>query len=443
MKKTTTTLLLLLLLYCAQAQTSFSLKDCINYGLNNHLSVRVYQNNIAKTKAQVQENYSSYLPQISGSAQLPDNVKLQTTVLPAGVFGADQTAVKFGTRYNPQASLEADQTIYDQNLLTGFKELKPGIEIAKLNAAQNDENIIYNISYYYYQVMVSKKQLELLHESASKYEKLIPITRLQIEKGVSKEVDLSRIQVSLNNTLSQISQAQNNYDLMLNRLKNAMGSKMEEQLVIQDSIADNSYAPIAAISDEPFSAENRADYKSQALNASIQDIEIRRIRAGYAPKLSFYIQYGAQSYGNDFAASFKSWYDFSALGLKLQVPIFDGLNKRARTKEAKLTFDSSLKNLELSKQSDALEYLNSKTQLQRNTDNVENDKQNINLAREVLNNTTLQYQQGVASLTELLNAEISFKEAETNLVNSLLNFYLAKLDLEKSKGTLKNYYQTL
>ena len=442
MKKTTTTLLLLLLLYCAQAQTSFSLKDCINYGLNNHLSVRVYQNNIAKTKAQVQENYSSYLPQISGSAQLPDNVKLQTTVLPAGVFGADQTAVKFGTRYNPQASVEADQTIYDQNLLTGFKELKPGIEIAKLNAAQNDETIIYNISYYYYQVMVSKKQLGLLHESASKYEKLIPITRLQIEKGVSKEVDLSRIQVSLNNTLSQISQAQNNYDLMMNRLKNAMGSKMEEQLIILDSIPDNSYVP-AAIAEESFRPENRADYKSQALNASIQDIEIRRIRAGYAPKLSFYIQYGAQSYGNDFAASFKSWYDFSALGLKLQVPIFDGLNKRARTKEAKLTFDSSLKNLELSKQSDALEYLNSKTQLLRNTENVETDKQNIDLAREVLNNTTLQYQQGVASLTELLNAEISFKEAETNLVNSLLNFYLAKLDLEKSKGTLKNYYQTL
>jgi len=65
------------------------------------------------------------------------------------------------------------------------------------------------------------------------------------------------------------------------------------------------------------------------------------------------------------------------------------------------------------------------------------------VAREVYNNTTLQYQQGIANMSDLLNAESSFKEAQTNYTNSLLNFLIAQLDLEKSKGTLKNYYQTL
>jgi outer membrane protein TolC len=46
-------------------------------------------------------------------------------------------------------------------------------------------------------------------------------------------------------------------------------------------------------------------------------------------------------------------------------------------------------------------------------------------------------------MSDLLNAESSFKEAQTNYTNSLLNFLIAQLDLEKSKGTLKNYYQTL
>jgi outer membrane protein TolC len=444
MKKTIITFIVICLAQVtpAYSQEVLSLKECISYGLKSNLNARIASNNVSKAHAQVQEGYSAYLPQISASGQYTDNLKLQTTVIPAGVFGPQESQVKFGTKYNTQVTAELDQTIYDQSLITGLKELGPGIEIANLNAQQADENIIYNISYYYYQVLVYKQQLALLHEDESKYERLTKITALQVEKGVAKPIDNSRVQVSLNNTKSQISQTQNNYDLMLNRLRYAMGAPAKLAIAVRDSLPINDLTSLPPQQDE-VNPENRADFKSQQLSARIDDLERKRIVAGYAPKLTGYAQYGAQAFNNNFGHSFDSWYDFSSIGLKLNVPIFDGLNKRAKTKEAKLTFDNAVKNLELTKQSIALDYQNSKTQLQRNADNITNDKLNLSVARDVYNNTTLQYQQGIANMSDLLNAESSFKEAQTNYTNSLLNFLIAQLDLEKSKGTLKNYYQTL
>jgi outer membrane protein TolC len=426
----------------AYSQEVLSLKECISYGLKNNLNTGIASNNVRKAHAQVQEGYSAYLPQISASAGFTDNLKLQTTVIPAGALGPDESKVKFGTKYSTQATAELDQTIYDQSLITGLKELAPGVEIANLNAQQSDENIIYNISYYYYQVLVYKQQLALLREDESKYEKLISITALQVEKGVAKPIDKSRVEVNLNNTKSQISQAQNNYDLMLNRLRYAMGAPAKASIVIRDSMPLSVIASYQLQPDE-VNPENRSDFRSQQLSTRLNDLERKRVIAGYAPKLTGFIQYGAQAFGNNFSSSFNDWYDYSSLGIKLQVPIFDGLYKRAKTKEAKITFDNSVKNLELTKQSIVLDYQNSKTQLQRNADNIANDKLNLSLAREVYNNTILQYQQGIANMSDLLNAESSFKEAQTNYTNSLLNFLIAQLDLEKSKGTIKNYYQTL
>jgi outer membrane protein len=231
---------------------------------------------------------------------------------------------------------------------------------------------------------------------------------------------------------------------MLNRLKNAMGMAMNQPLLISVSIPDGTGAlsNIPGLGDE-FRPENRADFKSEMLNITIQYQEKQRVLAGYAPKLTAYAQLGAQAFGNQFDQSFKDWYDYSAIGLKLQVPIFDGLYKRAKTNEAKVTLDNAKKNLELDRQSFSLDYQNSTNQLKSNSDNVENDKQNLALAREVYSNTTLQYQEGTATLTDLLNDESSLKNAQTNYVTSLLNYYIAKLNLEKSKGTLKNYYQSL
>lgn len=67
----------------------------------------------------------------------------------------------------------------------------------------------------------------------------------------------------------------------------------------------------------------------------------------------------------------------------------------------------------------------------------------MKLAQEVYNITTLQYKQGTKLLTDLINADNSYREARTNYINSLINLYQARLDLEQSKGSLLGFYNQL
>ncbi|MCB0779304.1 MAG: TolC family protein, partial [Flavobacteriales bacterium] len=90
-----------------------------------------------------------------------------------------------------------------------------------------------------------------------------------------------------------------------------------------------------------------------------------------------------------------------------------------------------------------LDYRNADTRLLATDYTVQNDERNLDLAQQVFENTNLQYQQGMASLSDLLNAEYQLKEARNNWTTSLLNHSMAILDLEKAKGTLLDYVNTL
>ena len=66
-------------------------------------------------------------------------------------------------------------------------------------------------------------------------------------------------------------------------------------------------------------------------------------------------------------------------------------------------------------------------------------KNDEHIAKEVFESSSLEYQKGVSMLSDVLNADYSYKEAQSNYMNSLINFLGTRLEYEKSKGNLKNY----
>jgi outer membrane protein TolC len=51
----------------------------------------------------------------------------------------------------------------------------------------------------------------------------------------------------------------------------------------------------------------------------------------------------------------------------------------------------------------------------------------------------LEYKQGTGSALDIIQAESSFMVAQNTYFNKLLNLYIARIDLEKAKGTLMNF----
>lgn len=131
------------------------------------------------------------------------------------------------------------------------------------------------------------------------------------------------------------------------------------------------------------------------------------------------------------------WSDFSTIGLNLRVPLFTGFGTRAKVRQADVelrTLQEDIKDTQLSLD---LDYKNAKTQIENSIITLENQKENMRLADEILKNINNNYIQGLASLTDLLDAENASTEAQNNYTAAILDYKLAEIKLIKSKGELR------
>lgn len=432
--------MLLTLPLLSQAQVAWSLKDCIDYGLKHFGTVRIAQYQKENAKQQSRQALSGYLPQITGNGSLDDNLKLQTTLLPAGVFGPEPTRIALGSKYQTNVSASADQTIFDQSLLIGIKANKPNQQRAELNEKQTQEDIIYQVTKNYYQVFVSQQQISLLEENLEKTQQVLNILKLQRDNGVIQPVDYDRTEVSYNSNKSQLTLAKNKVTLALNRLKYQMGLDLAQELTLKDSVL---LTQLPAVGDAQFDAKNLTDYQLTENELTLNRLDQERIKAGYLPRLSFNARYGQLALANDFSNSFKNFVGFASIGLKLSVPIFDGFSRNAQIQQAKIKVVTQEEQQKMNVQSYRLAFSNSQSQLDQAKFNVENDDRNVKLARKVYDLTTLQYKQGTTPLTDLINSENAYRQAQTDYVNSLISFYQARLDLEQAQGTLLPFFNQL
>ena len=70
------------------------------------------------------------------------------------------------------------------------------------------------------------------------------------------------------------------------------------------------------------------------------------------------------------------------------------------------------------------------------SNSLEVQKKNIDLATEIYNVSKKKYEQGTGSNLEVLNAETSLKEAQTNYYSALYDALNAKVDFDKANGSL-------
>lgn len=421
--------------------TTFRLKDCIDFGLKNFGTVRLAEYQTETAREQARQAIGMYLPQVSATGTMTDNLKLQQSIIPAGVFGPEPRVFIIGQKYQTNLTAQASQPIFDKSLLLGIKAAKPNEQLAELNTRQTREDVIFNIASNYYQVFVAQQQIALLRDNLRRTEQVLNVLKLQRDNGVIQPIDYTRTEVNYNSTQSQLNLAENDLNLALNRLKFQMGFPLDQELTLSDSTL---LTQLPAVDPTPFDPQSLTALRQGETNLVLQRLQYQRIRAGYLPTLSLVANYGVVNLGaQQFDQMFDRFAGFGSVGLRLNVPIFDGRQRDAQLKQQRLTVLSGEERQRLNASSFRLQFNNAQSQIERARTNVQNGDRNVKLAQEVYNVTTLQYKQGVKSLTDLVNAETAYRQAQSDYINSLISFYQARLSLEQSKGTLLTFYSQL
>lgn len=424
----------------AQEKTSLSLKDAIKYALENKADAKKAKLEIEKGEYQIQEIRSRALPQISANGSLNYNPILQTTVIDGAAFNAPGTTIQaaFGQKWNSTAGVSLTQALFDQAVFTGLRAAKSTREFYQINNQLTEEQVIERVANNYYQVYVLRQKLALVESNLKTTTKVRDIVKGQFDNGLAKKIDLDRMTVNLSNINTQKQQIINSVQLQENALKFYIGMPIDAQIDIPQS--EFEVTP-AAFSEAP-NVANRSEYLLLKKQEELLVLQKKSVIAGYYPTLSLSASYNYIGQGPEvpwFAKPSNGvyWSDFSSIGLNLKVPIFTGFGTRAKVRQADVELRTAQENIKDTQLSLDLDYKNAKTQIENSIITLQNQKENMRLADEILKNINNNYLQGLASLTDLLDAENASTEAQNNYTAAILDYKLAEIKLIKSKGELK------
>ena len=440
--KTVPLLLLgLILSNSAMAQQTLTLKEALNYALQNSVNVRKAKLDIDGGRYKTQEVRAQALPQITGNAGLTYNPIIGKLVADLG--NGTVQSIQLGQKWNSSAGLQLSQQLFNQQVFTGLQAAKSSEEYYNLIAQMTEEQIIEVVANNYYQVLVNRQQLNVIDTNIKNVKVIEKIIVNQYNNGLAKKIDVDRIRVNLTNLETSREQTLNSITLMENQLKFAMGMPVATPI----TLAKTELTEVNQLPQLPdsVSLSNRTEIKILDIQDKLLSLQRKAYVAEYYPNLSLTgnYTYSSQSNSFDFLTSDRRaiGFDASAIGLTLKIPIFNGFLTRSKIRQADIDIKKANEDRRESTNSLNMAYENAKIQLRNSLNTINAQKKNAQLADEIYRSTQNNYNNGLANLTDLLDTENALTEAQNSYTQALLNYKIAEIQLIKSNGNIKSLVQ--
>ena len=288
---------------------------------------------------------------------------------------------------------------------------------------------------------VTTEQLRLIDDNIKQLTGLRDHTKAFQENGMVLDVDLQRVDLNLQNLQTASDNAQLTLQQQYNTLKYVMNFPADEEIRVTS--ADIDALPQA---DATGISESLPELQLLHKSHEMAEKQLKMVKQGYLPSLSLtgFVQWSAWS------KEFDRWFhqgpendlwNAYGFGLSLRVPIFDGFDKRQKTRKAKLAVNSAQVKLEDSRAALDNQYRNAVMERDNAMRTYQQQKESYRLAEKVYQVTSDQYLEGVTTMTAVMQDQISINQARAAYVNAHLNYQLANLTIIKLTGQIEKLLQ--
>lgn len=419
------------------AQQTLTLKEALNYAVQNSVKVRKSKLDIDGGKYKTEEIRAQALPQITGNGNLTYNPIIGQLV---ANFGGQTQSIELGQNWNSSAGLQLSQQLFNQQVFTGLKAARSSEEYYNLTSKLTEEQIIELVANNYYQVLVNRQQLDVIETNIKNVRATEKITSDNYKNGLAKKIDVDRINVKVTNLLTQREQTSNTISELENQLKFAMGMPVSTKITLpKTELTEVTQLPQFT---DSIALSNRTEIKILDIQDKLLSLQRKAYVSEYYPSLALTgnYTYSSQSGGFDFLSSNSAaiGYGASAVGLTLKVPIFNGFLTRSKIRQADVDIKKAKEDRRESTNNLNMAYENTKDKLRLSLNTINSQKKNVELADEIYRSTQNNYNNGLANLTDLLETEDSLSEAQKNYNQALLNYKIAEIQLIKSNGNIKS-----
>jgi outer membrane protein len=432
----------------AQTDSSYTLKQCIDYALE-HQSIYLNSTLDAEiAKARVGEIQAIGLPQINGTVSMIENSKLRNmffsktnpfaTLGTDGELTGDVVAAKniFQLPSSGDAGATISQLLFDGSYFVGLKAAKAYQSLAQKTIQQSKIQTVDNVTKAYYLVLITQERISRLNSSIATLDSTVRQSRQMYENGFIEKIDLDRLEVSLNNLLSDKSKFDSGLDISKMLLKFQMGKSMDEPIIASDTLALNSSESVL-LKGTKANYHERIEYALLENQKILQNLDLKNVKAGYYPSISAFATGGYTRQDVKFVNLFQyKWYSYALLGVNMNVPIFDGFGRHYKGQQKKLELRKTENNILALKNTIDMQVRQSEITVNNAIRTLEVQQKNMDLATNVARVVKIKYAEGVGTNIEVTNAEDALRDSQTNYYNALYDLLVAQLDYKKALGTL-------
>ena len=430
--------LLVLIAFTGFGQSSaFSLRQSLDYALANNqnlLNARI-ERDISETV--VKETLSRGLPQITANSGVAKNLIIPEVPFTNPITN-EETTIAFQRRYNGNALVNLEQMIFDGSFFVGLEAARTFRQLAEKDQIKTEIDVIEAVTKAYFGVLIAQERLELVDKNFNRLDSLLRETQILYNNGFAEQIDISRVKVQYNNIRTQQTNLKQFEEMSKYLLQFQMGMSVGSYMVLTDDLGSLELE-LDNTSSANFNYADRIEYSQLQTNEALAQLDLKNNKVKYIPTINAFINYGGNMFADNTSDLFnlgRSWIPNSAYGVNISIPIFDGFYKSSLIQKNRLQIKQIENQFSLLENNIELEIRDKRSQLINSMERLKTEKENMELGMEVFRVTRIKYQEGVGSNLEVIEAETSYKEAETNYYVALYDALIAKVELEKAIGVL-------
>ncbi|MFQ5702394.1 MAG: TolC family protein [Gemmatimonadales bacterium] len=444
-----------------------SLTRAIQIALASSQTLRDAELDLDVAGHQVREAFASVLPDVSATASYARNLKVQQGFLPAFIFDRnaprDQLIpIRFGSDNTWQAGLTASQPLFQMDAFIGLGAAGRFREFQEERVRGTAQDVVTTVRLAYFNALLAGENVRLTQNSVERVRKTLDETRAMNRAGMASDYDVLRLQVQLGNLEPNLRRAR--FDLAANKRTLLVEMGIDPELPIElegrlneidlDDVSHNSAENSALLRvsgvgmsngtslDEAvqLALEERSDVRQIRSQILLNEAQVQVERADFFPKLSVFSNYNvtAQQDGSPvFFGNRPSQRTTTAVaGLRVEVPIFRGLDRDARVQEARSAVRQNETRLERLRRQAANELHTLLDNLTEAYERSRSQRLAVAQAQRGFEIASAEYRAGVGSQLQITDAEVALRESEFNYAQAVYDYLVARARLDAAAGTV-------
>ena len=414
----------------AGREISLSLDTAIYIAFANNKDIRIQEQELDVSKAQILGARSEFLPTVNVGTGYTHNgavLKYSTTANPKkdpGIFT--------GYENNNLLSATVNQTVYNGGAnIANFKQALLGLDTSEVTLRAKKLDVEFEAKRLYYGLLLAYETERIAQELVDQAQAHYEDTQHMYEQGTASRFDVLQSKVAVSKQIPELVKAKNSIDLIKADLKKLLGFKMQDNIIVDERLH---YTQIE-IKEGEFLKEaylNQPEMILKSLGIDINKWSIQMAKAGWRPQVNAFGGYEYQS--NDWSDMITSRHGNWQAGVSVNMPVFDAWSSKAKVDEAKAKYRQAI--LEKGNVTDQIAVDIRKACLDLNQAEaiIESQKESLDEAKEALRISIVSFANGVGTNLDVLDSQTSLAQVEQSLSQGIYDYLMAEAFLDRTRA---------